>query len=98
MLVPRKYEYFEQNFRTIFQSIIFFSLGAIPGLELVFVNQVMLDLIAIDLVLLIPGERIVVMCVIARTMHFAMVQMEPVLVHQDISERSMCNSTINLCE
>ena len=56
----------------------------------------MLGPIAIDHALHIPGERTVVMCVIVKTMHFAMVQMDPVLAHQDISERSMCHSDTNI--
>ena len=51
---------------------------------LVSVNQGMPDRTAIDLVLRIPGERIVVMFVIVRIMRFAMEQMEGVPAHQGI--------------
>ena len=73
-----------------------YSLGAILGLEHVFANLDMLDLTAIDHALHIPGGRTVVTCVIVKTMPFAMVQMDPVLAHQDISERSMSHSDTNI--
>ena len=68
-----------------------FISGVIHGREPVFVNRVMLDHTAIDLVLLTLGERIVEMFVIVRIMLFAMARMEHVLVLLGILVKSKTN-------
>ena len=68
-----------------------FISGVIHGQEPVFVNRVMLDHTAIDLVLLTLGERIVEMFVIVRIMLFATARMEHVLVLLGILVKSKTN-------